>query len=1799
MMRRAVVRRVLAVAVGLCLIAPVPGWAQTFEELYNTFLQTLVLQAGDWENLPASPTGPANADISKSDYNSYSPAIVTDGTKTYVAWSQPVPTGGPPDQVQREIYLLCYDTAHPENGWQQLDGSATFVEFGTGGGISKSNLDSVAPRLVVQQNPHRLWVVWQEGQMNDVLEQVLDGIKGLDLGSMTALQIITALFNSTDGILRNLTYDPTYIQGKYIDLGSRGTWSTVQNISQNDAYSLASRPDVMLTSADQPYVTWDYMRFSEQGGTGATKAGRIYNNTKNTLSCVYGAKYNGSVWQTIDGASVTYNTDTSTGISGKNKWDICAGPRAVKRSSAEPVVGWLYTQVISGTDNTYRGITKVHVRQYSGSWAGIGTSDNAGGITPSPGLATTSVCSQIAMAPLSGGRLAVTFTRSGPELIPNITTPVPVTQICGRMCLGDSTWTDYDTAWNDLSASLFYLAASSSVAVNGNGNPVIAWVDAGLNVFAFEWDMASESWGLLGLSYWLPSAINETTGLQGGVAVAIQASGQPLIAWHSAPISDELKALVPSLTDTSTAITEEFITQLQAALGSATFDVKVRAFVPPTPGAVITDVKVLKGNKYAGGAGSPVPFAEMSVQTALTAGADAVTVTTPTASFDLALRGINNNRAATFEWHMETYSASDIAKFTDGAYTVTVFDEYGETLATTTVSFRKSDGNALVQPTAIPAITAPVPASAVLAGTPTLTFAWNEWTTGSPDPVTSKVGLTYRAFAGGGGEPVFLRTLAEDTTASHAFDPAPDLTAGPYKVTLLFADGNIGTNGDNIPFICAKMSESNYDLMVTDTGDAGAAVLEDVSMVRIWSTVSSRGSVYEFDVEAQTAGAVSAVVLITPDEERVLVPYSYTDQSGAKWWQLDIVGTSSLLERFGQGVYGIEAAYTPTRDVLSYYTSCVLFADDDGSDLPMPGVLPVITAPAPDAAVDSPFDVTWSAWSSLDAAWSDAGAGIYTGAWSAKDDSVGMDYDGLANTAVKQTFDLPSGAYDLEVAFYTMRAGETNRGATSWSVINAALRAQEFAVSGDGILVEETWTDTQKAGNGWKYNDSNNQNQDLPYITPGGATNDGHVRATMGDLGGYLEITNPVYWPCYLMPQETDSVTADFTNGTVSIALKPSSGLNLRSGTLRFFVGYLDDNGQRYYCTKASFDLASAAADDWNTRTMVLSDNPNDWETPVGTYTGTPPSLGETLSDPPVFGFAIVGAEAQPSGTLGFDSFKLTSEGFAITLSAGWNLVSFPLYTTTTIGEIFSVGRGSIKTGNLWSWDAASRQYVVASDDDAPEPLLGYWVYSSSGGTTRAVFGTPATGEVDLKAGWNLVGPANRCLKPNSGHISSVMWAWQTNTQSFGLVGNTDYLNPGCAYWVFANEDVNEFYLDFTYEIDTQNWVPDEIEFVDTFVEVEDMFNELCSDEEAFNDLDVQDGGRGEEPLPASRAVTSLASCRTKSYDGVNRRLVLDYTDCAPKATGHVYISRQGPPLHKYYLIDFQDDFQFMGIDIDGQLELERLPPGDGIRNWELRVRDGDGRRLTFDRDKHQDERHFKAILVITAAVIAVKTDTFEVDLPRDGESGIKGDAAWGSGVVHLGDRLFELFTSEGLTQKLVFNRDVETCICPKAGPLYFAGRFDNVALDFIDSSDGIAGWLDGKFVESRVSDAFRTPNKFKLSFTQSLNATALYTFNSTCGTPALNITEVDNVRVPIDAQDTKCALSGSKNLLQRADDILSTLNPALGNTRKNTHLGWIHDFLMQKADKDGCRAIASDHVKTRVKQRLDDALEWNDICTP
>jgi len=181
-------------------------------------------------------------------------------------------------------------------------------------------------------------------------------------------------------------------------------------------------------------------------------------------------------------------------------------------------------------------------------------------------------------------------------------------------------------------------------------------------------------------------------------------------------------------------------------------------------------------------------------------------------------------------------------------------------------------------------------------------------------------------------------------------------------------------------------------------------------------------------------------------------------------------------------------------------------------------------------------------------------------------------------------------------------------------------------------------------------------------------------------------------------------------------------------------------------------------------------------------------------------------------------TFTVTGDAcdFTTQIAPAWNLISLPVTPADpAVGQVLAQVKGTL--ASAWKWENGTwAVYLPGETDDGASyaggkgfgqlstlnPGEGFWV-NSSAGAQLTIPGTPATGELTVATGWNLVGLKSgqaitvaELVAAHPGIIS--LWKWENGTwavalpdeispgayaesKGFGVLGT---INPGEGFWV-------------------------------------------------------------------------------------------------------------------------------------------------------------------------------------------------------------------------------------------------------------------------------------------------------------------------------------------------------------------------------------------------------------------------------
>jgi len=168
--------------------------------------------------------------------------------------------------------------------------------------------------------------------------------------------------------------------------------------------------------------------------------------------------------------------------------------------------------------------------------------------------------------------------------------------------------------------------------------------------------------------------------------------------------------------------------------------------------------------------------------------------------------------------------------------------------------------------------------------------------------------------------------------------------------------------------------------------------------------------------------------------------------------------------------------------------------------------------------------------------------------------------------------------------------------------------------------------------------------------------------------------------------------------------------------------------------------------------------------------------------------------------------------GYTIELYPGWNLISIPLVPENTgIASVLSPINGNYSI--VWAYNASdTADHWKKHDPSVPfgndlttmEPGNGYWILMTSGDTFAINRKVPASTDIDLETGWNLIGYNSLVCQPITDALSSIdgnysiIWAYNANDTTDhwkkydpnAPFGNDLFnMEPGKGYWIMMTSD--------------------------------------------------------------------------------------------------------------------------------------------------------------------------------------------------------------------------------------------------------------------------------------------------------------------------------------------------------------------------------------------------------------------------
>ena len=170
--------------------------------------------------------------------------------------------------------------------------------------------------------------------------------------------------------------------------------------------------------------------------------------------------------------------------------------------------------------------------------------------------------------------------------------------------------------------------------------------------------------------------------------------------------------------------------------------------------------------------------------------------------------------------------------------------------------------------------------------------------------------------------------------------------------------------------------------------------------------------------------------------------------------------------------------------------------------------------------------------------------------------------------------------------------------------------------------------------------------------------------------------------------------------------------------------------------------------------------------------------------------------------------FSKPAQSIQISLTSGWNFISFPnLPTDKSVTKVFADVSSNVRI--IWGYDNQNKKWQVYKPKvqgsmfnviENIESGKGYWVYMDASGKIDMTGWTASTASIPLYPGWNLIGYNGNdgTINPPSGWV--IIWGWEkglwyakhsTLNDLSALPLNS--LSKGKAYWIKMTEAATDW----------------------------------------------------------------------------------------------------------------------------------------------------------------------------------------------------------------------------------------------------------------------------------------------------------------------------------------------------------------------------------------------------------------------
>jgi hypothetical protein len=156
-----------------------------------------------------------------------------------------------------------------------------------------------------------------------------------------------------------------------------------------------------------------------------------------------------------------------------------------------------------------------------------------------------------------------------------------------------------------------------------------------------------------------------------------------------------------------------------------------------------------------------------------------------------------------------------------------------------------------------------------------------------------------------------------------------------------------------------------------------------------------------------------------------------------------------------------------------------------------------------------------------------------------------------------------------------------------------------------------------------------------------------------------------------------------------------------------------------------------------------------------------------------------------------------TSKAFGPNLVTGWNLVCFTGATGTDTPSSLFPNLSYYTDYYIYYWQAPGGPYHLQGPDEVFKDNFGYWLWVKEDQAYKTTGVEPATRDISMIIGWNLVGfpITNENTTPNNiftgltYYTDYYIYHWTAPGGPYGLQGPDEKFENYLGYWVYINQD--------------------------------------------------------------------------------------------------------------------------------------------------------------------------------------------------------------------------------------------------------------------------------------------------------------------------------------------------------------------------------------------------------------------------